>query len=139
MICPTVADGNAPEHAGSYDDELALLVVHGVLHLLGMTTPRPTSATACRPRAGDCWQRTTARLADDPWRRRDARRDQQTPTWRCSSSIVVLLFIAMFLALAETALTRMTRGRRPQALAEDGRRHRRHDLLRAGRRTPSGS
>jgi probable rRNA maturation factor len=36
VICPTVARRNAPEHAGTYDDELALLVVHGVLHLLGM-------------------------------------------------------------------------------------------------------
>lgn len=36
VICPSVARRNAPEHAGTYDDELALLVVHGVLHLLGM-------------------------------------------------------------------------------------------------------
>jgi probable rRNA maturation factor len=36
VICPAVAHRNAPEHAGTYDDELALLVVHGVLHLLGM-------------------------------------------------------------------------------------------------------
>lgn len=36
VICPAVAHRNAPEHAGSYDDEMALLVVHGVLHLLGM-------------------------------------------------------------------------------------------------------
>ena len=36
VICPTVAHRNAPDHAGTYDDELALLVVHGVLHLLGM-------------------------------------------------------------------------------------------------------
>lgn len=36
VICPAVADRNAPEHAGSYDDELALLVVHGLLHLVGM-------------------------------------------------------------------------------------------------------
>lgn len=36
VVCPTVAARNAPEHAGTYDDELALLVVHGVLHLLGM-------------------------------------------------------------------------------------------------------
>ena len=35
-ICPAVAARNAPEHAGTYDDELALLVVHGVLHVLGM-------------------------------------------------------------------------------------------------------
>lgn len=36
VICPEVAHRNAPEHAGTYDDEMALLVVHGVLHLLGM-------------------------------------------------------------------------------------------------------
>jgi len=36
VICPAVAKRNAPEHAGTYDDELALLVVHGVLHLLGL-------------------------------------------------------------------------------------------------------
>jgi probable rRNA maturation factor len=36
VICPAVAFRNAPEHAGTYDDEIALLVVHGLLHLLGM-------------------------------------------------------------------------------------------------------
>jgi probable rRNA maturation factor len=36
VICPTVAGRNAPDHAGTYDDEMALLVVHGILHLLGM-------------------------------------------------------------------------------------------------------
>lgn len=36
IICPEVAFRNAPEHAGSYDEELALLLVHGILHLLGM-------------------------------------------------------------------------------------------------------
>ncbi len=36
VVCPAVARRNAAEHAGSYDDEMALLVVHGVLHLLGM-------------------------------------------------------------------------------------------------------
>ncbi len=36
VICPVVADRNAPTHAGTYDDEIALLVVHGILHLLGM-------------------------------------------------------------------------------------------------------
>jgi probable rRNA maturation factor len=30
-----VARRNAPAHAGTYEDELALLVVHGVLHVLG--------------------------------------------------------------------------------------------------------
>ena len=36
VVCPLVAQRNAPAHTGTYDDELALLVVHGILHLLGM-------------------------------------------------------------------------------------------------------
>jgi probable rRNA maturation factor len=41
VVCPTVAQRNAPlhrgdDHDGSLDDELALLVVHGLLHLLGL-------------------------------------------------------------------------------------------------------
>ena len=36
VICPTVAVRNAAEHGVTVDDELALLVVHGLLHLLGM-------------------------------------------------------------------------------------------------------
>jgi probable rRNA maturation factor len=36
VICPAVAARNAPAHESSYEDEMALLVVHGVLHLLGM-------------------------------------------------------------------------------------------------------
>lgn len=35
VICPEVARDQAPMHAGNIDDELALLVVHGVLHVLG--------------------------------------------------------------------------------------------------------
>ena len=35
VICPEVAVAQAPTHAGNVDDELALLVVHGVLHILG--------------------------------------------------------------------------------------------------------
>ena len=34
VICPSVAERQAPEHAGTLDAELALLVVHGTLHLL---------------------------------------------------------------------------------------------------------
>jgi probable rRNA maturation factor len=36
VICPVVAAGNAVDHGVSFDDEIALLVVHGILHLLGM-------------------------------------------------------------------------------------------------------
>ena len=35
VICPAVAHEQAPRHAGSFDDELALLLVHGMLHVLG--------------------------------------------------------------------------------------------------------
>ena len=36
VICPAVAARNAVDHGVTADDELALLVVHGLLHLLGM-------------------------------------------------------------------------------------------------------
>ena len=35
VICPEVAVAQAPTHAGTVEDEMALLVVHGVLHILG--------------------------------------------------------------------------------------------------------
>lgn len=35
LICPEVAMENARKFGQSFEDELALLVVHGVLHLLG--------------------------------------------------------------------------------------------------------
>jgi probable rRNA maturation factor len=35
VICPVVARRQYEEHAGSLDDEMALLVVHGLLHVLG--------------------------------------------------------------------------------------------------------
>jgi len=36
VICPSVAAVNAATNGQPFDDELALLVVHGLLHLLGM-------------------------------------------------------------------------------------------------------
>ena len=35
VICPEVARAQAPSHAGTFDDEIALLVTHGSLHVLG--------------------------------------------------------------------------------------------------------
>jgi probable rRNA maturation factor len=35
FICPTVVHRNAEEREVPFDDELALMVVHGLLHLLG--------------------------------------------------------------------------------------------------------
>jgi probable rRNA maturation factor len=36
VVCPEVAARNALEHQVPFEDEVALLVVHGLLHLLGM-------------------------------------------------------------------------------------------------------
>ena len=35
VVCPAVAATQAADHAGTVDDELALLVVHGCLHVFG--------------------------------------------------------------------------------------------------------
>ena len=41
VVCPAVAGEAAPTHAGTLDDELALLVVHGILHVLGHDHSEP--------------------------------------------------------------------------------------------------
>lgn len=50
VVCPAVAALGAPEHAGTLDDELALLVVHGVLHVLGHDHVGVTDTTAMQAR-----------------------------------------------------------------------------------------
>ena len=50
VVCPAVARRQAPEHAGTLDDELALLIVHGVLHVLGRDHAEPEEAEEMRAR-----------------------------------------------------------------------------------------
>ena len=50
VVCPAVAKRNAPSHAGTYEDEMALLVVHGILHLLGMDHAEEEEAQAMEAR-----------------------------------------------------------------------------------------
>ena len=50
VVCPAVAADAAPEHAGTLDDELALLVVHGILHVLGHDHAEPDEADRMRAR-----------------------------------------------------------------------------------------
>jgi probable rRNA maturation factor len=50
VICPAVAAEQAPGHAGTLDDELALLVVHGVLHVLGHDHVEPAETAVMRVR-----------------------------------------------------------------------------------------
>ena len=35
VVCPSVAKNQSSTHAGNIEDEFALLVTHGVLHVLG--------------------------------------------------------------------------------------------------------
>lgn len=50
VLCPAVAARQAPDHAGTVDDEIALLVVHGVLHVLGYDHDEQAAADAMRAR-----------------------------------------------------------------------------------------
>ena len=53
VVCPAVAADQSGEHAGTLDDELALLVVHGVLHVLGHDHARtPSGRGDAAARAG---------------------------------------------------------------------------------------
>ena len=44
VICPSVAAVNAAEHEVTLEDEVALLVVHGLLHLLGLDHEKDAEA-----------------------------------------------------------------------------------------------
>ncbi|MEO1058738.1 MAG: rRNA maturation RNase YbeY [Actinomycetota bacterium] len=48
VVCPAVADDQFATHAGTLDDELALLVVHGVLHVFGHDHAGADEAAAMR-------------------------------------------------------------------------------------------
>ena len=50
VICPAVAIDQFETHAGTLDDELALLVVHGVLHVLGHDHAEPAETATMRGR-----------------------------------------------------------------------------------------
>lgn len=50
VVCPSVAAEAAPTHAGSLEDELALLVVHGCLHVMGYDHAEPEETRVMRAR-----------------------------------------------------------------------------------------
>jgi probable rRNA maturation factor len=57
VISPAVAAGQFAEHAGTLDDELALLVVHGILHVLGHDHAEPDETALMRARELDLLER----------------------------------------------------------------------------------
>lgn len=50
VICPSVAAGQFADHAGTFEDEIALLVVHGILHVLGHDHAEADEAAVMRQR-----------------------------------------------------------------------------------------
>ena len=50
VVCPAVAAAQAPAHGSTLDEELALLVVHGVLHLLNYDHADPRGESAMQQR-----------------------------------------------------------------------------------------
>jgi probable rRNA maturation factor len=67
VICPAVAARQAAGHAGSYEDEVALLLVHGVLHVLGMDHAEDGERVAMQARERELLSRFHGPLARDPW------------------------------------------------------------------------
>jgi len=53
VVCPAVAMDQAPGHAGRFDDEIALLVTHGILHVLGYDHDNEVNAATMRTREKD--------------------------------------------------------------------------------------
>jgi probable rRNA maturation factor len=72
VICPAVAYRNAPEHAGNYDDEVALLVVHGLLHLMGMDHQDDEEAEEMESKERELLARHHAQIRPEAWRAKPA-------------------------------------------------------------------
>ena len=63
VVCPTVARAQAEAGGRSFDDELALLVVHGVLHLLGYDHAEPEDEATMQRREAEILGRWPGRVA----------------------------------------------------------------------------
>jgi probable rRNA maturation factor len=53
VVCPAVASRQAAERGAPIDDEVALLVVHGVLHLLNYDHAEPEERLLMERRQGE--------------------------------------------------------------------------------------
>ena len=57
VVCPAVAARQAPDHRATLDEELALLVVHGILHLLNYDHVAEREAQAMQRRERELLER----------------------------------------------------------------------------------
>ena len=67
VVCPEVAAAQAPEHAGDLDSELALLVVHGGLHLCGWDHAEPAQRDRMWARERELLTALGRTPVRDPW------------------------------------------------------------------------
>ncbi|MFN8103385.1 MAG: rRNA maturation RNase YbeY [Acidimicrobiia bacterium] len=66
VLCPGVARRNAPSHAGTFEGEIDLLVVHGLLHLLGYDHNSDADAERMEGRERRLLARFATRRAGSP-------------------------------------------------------------------------
>ena len=118
VVCPAVAADQAPAHAGTLDDELALLVVHGVLHVLGHDHAEPAGPPGCVHGRSSCSSPTTGTVRSRPRSARSTRDDRARRGARVTTTdvlilaaIVVLVILLIVLAIAETGLNRISKVR----------------------------
>jgi len=67
VIAPEVAAAQAPDHAGTTEDELALLVVHGGLHLCGWDHATPGEESEMWTRERELLTGFGRVFVRDPW------------------------------------------------------------------------
>ena len=121
VICPAVAvEARRPTHAGTVDDELALLVVHGVLHVLGHDHAEPGESDA------SCAARELELLEQYHWHgpapagfRQEHHRDRMNGVRSGDAvAIIFMLLLLIVLAVAETGLDRAITRSKARALAD---------------------
>ena len=116
------------DHAGTLDDELALLVVHGVLHVVGHDHAEPDEATIMRRRELELLERLHWAGPAPAGFRQQPRRRRRPPlmlavTFTGSdalllATIIVLLVLLALLAVAETGINRISL-HKAEAIAHD--------------------
>lgn len=77
ILCPAIADERAPEHAGNFEDEIALLLVHGLLHLLGMDHDEEDEAEEMEARERELLGRHYGDIRAEAWNA--PRRESHSP------------------------------------------------------------
>ena len=67
MLCVAVAQAQCADHAGSFLDELALLVTHSCLHICGYDHAEPNEREQMWNRERELIAKHWGSLAADPW------------------------------------------------------------------------